>query len=347
MSAASTCSGLFFASIKIMNEIIIIGAGLSGLSCARELKTHNIDATIIDKGRGVGGRMATRRLENNGETATFDHGAQFFTARDEKFQNMVRDWCDSGLAREWFRGQNKAHLNGKVESETDGHPRFCATRGMNSIAKHLAQDLNLHINQRVTKLARKDEAWTLHFADASTCSARSLLLTCPVPQSLALLDAGKVNLPVDLRAQLENVTYESCVAALLWLDGAGHVPRPGALYCEEEPVSWIGDNFQKGVSSVEGAITVHGAPQWSAQNYTLDDEKTVQVLAHAAREFLGAEIRASSVARWKFSKPNDARTDGCVRWDEAKLVFAGDAFGGSKVEGAMSSGWAAAQALMD
>ena len=330
-----------------MNEIIIIGAGLSGLSCARELQSHGINATIIDKGRGVGGRMATRRLENNGETAVFDHGAQFFTARDEKFQQMVRDWCDDGLAHEWFRGQNKAHLDGRVESQSDGHPRFCATLGMNSLAKHLAQDLNIHTNQRVTKLEWKNEVWALHFDAASTCSARFLLLTCPVPQSLALLDAGEVQLPTDLRAQLENVTYESCVAALLWLDGAGRVPAPGALYCEEEPISWIGDNFQKGVSSVEGAITVHGAPQWSAQNYTLDDESVVQVLAQAARAFLGSEIRASSVARWKFSKPNQARDDGFLCWPEARLVFAGDAFGGSKVEGAIRSGWAAARALMD
>ena len=289
--------------------------------------------------------MATRRIEDNGETAIFDHGAQFFTARDERFQQIVRDWCDADLAREWFRGQSKAQLNGKVESESDGHPRFCATRGMNSIAKQLAQGLDIRTKQRVTKSVWNGEHWTLHFTDASTCSARSLLLTSPVPQSLALLDAGEVNLPQELRAQLENVTYESCVAALLWLNSTGRVPSPGALYIEGEPISWIGDNFQKGVSPIKGAITVHGAPKWSAENYTLDDESTLQVLADAAREFLGAEIRASSVARWKFSKPIDANNDGFLHWPEANLVFAGDAFGGSKVEGSISSGWAAAEVL--
>ncbi len=328
-----------------MNQIIIIGAGLSGLACARDLKSRGIESTIYDKGRGVGGRMATRRLEDNGETAIFDHGAQFFTARDERFQQIVRDWCENGLAHEWFRSQSKARLNGDVESESDGHPRFCATRGMNSLTKNLALDLEIHRAQRVTKLVWKNEVWTLHFADASTCSARSLLLTSPVPQSLALLDAGAVQLPHELRAQLEDVTYESCVAALLWLKSAGRVPAPGALYIEEEPISWIGDNFQKGVSSVEGAITVHGAPKWSAENYTLDDAATVQVLAEAAREFLGAEIRTSSVARWKFSKPIAANDNGFLRWPEANLVFAGDAFGGSKVEGAIRSGWAAARVL--
>ena len=330
-----------------MNQIIIIGAGLSGLSCARDLQTRGIDATIYDKGRGVGGRMATRRLEDQGETAIFDHGAQFFTARDDRFQQIVRDWCDEGLAKAWFRGQNKAQLNGTLTDESDGHPRFCATHGMNSLAKQLAQDLEIHTEQRVAKLDWDGDSWTLHFADASTCSARSLLLTCPVPQSLALLDAGAVQLPTDLRARLENVTYESCVAALLWLRGAGRVPSPGALYCEEEPISWIGDNFQKGVSPVEGAITVHAAPQWSAENYALDDATTLQVLADAAQAFLGAEIRASSVARWKFSKPIDANDEGFLRWPEANLVFAGDAFGGSKVEGAVRSGWAAARALRD
>ena len=327
-------------------EVAIIGAGLSGLACARELKARGVEGAIFDKGRGVGGRMATRRLEDAGETAIFDHGAQFFTARDERFANLVRDWCEAGLAREWFRGQNQAHLNGDVQSDSDGHPRFCATRGMNSLAKNLADGLDVRVSQRVTKLQWDGEQWTLTFDDASTCTARSLLLTAPVPQSLALLDAGAVELPSDLRASLEDVTYESCVAALLWLRGKGRVPAPGALYCAEEPIAWIGDNFQKGVSPVEGAITLHGAPQWSAQNYTLDDATTLQVLADAASAFLGDEIRASSIARWKFSKPHHARSDGFLRWEEARLVFAGDAFGGSKVEGAVRAGWAASTALL-
>ena len=44
--------------------------------------------TVIEKGRGVGGRMATRRMEG----ARIDHGAQFFTTRDQRLKELNKAW---------------------------------------------------------------------------------------------------------------------------------------------------------------------------------------------------------------------------------------------------------------
>lgn len=60
-------------------RIVIVGAGLSGLVAARSLAASGHDVSVLDKGRGVGGRLATRRIGD----AVLDHGAQFFTVRTD------------------------------------------------------------------------------------------------------------------------------------------------------------------------------------------------------------------------------------------------------------------------
>ncbi|MDO9620329.1 MAG: FAD-dependent oxidoreductase, partial [Moraxellaceae bacterium] len=41
-------------------SIAIIGAGMSGLSCASALQQLGHNVTVFDKSRGMGGRMSTR-----------------------------------------------------------------------------------------------------------------------------------------------------------------------------------------------------------------------------------------------------------------------------------------------
>jgi renalase len=331
-------------------DVAIVGAGLAGLTCARELQKAGLSARLWDKGRGVGGRMATRRIEAEGERAAFDHGAQFFTARSPEFGASVEDWRGQGLAREWFRGQSKARFQDgspQVETEADGHPRFCAPGGMNAIPKYLARGLDVQTGQRIGQLSRDGEDWTLrNESGVEMGRARALVLTPPVPQSLALLGSSQIELPEDLRGGLELLRYDPCVAVMLWLSEPTRIPAPGALYCEGEPLAWLGDNTQKGLCQ-PFALTVHAAPAWSEDNCALSDEETVRELSNAARDFWRGEILASSVARWKYSKPSNPRTDGCARWDQRKLVFAGDAFGGAKVEGAFLSGLAASRVVRE
>ena len=80
-----------------MKNCLIIGAGMAGLLAGTFLQENGIDVTVLDKGRGVGGRMATRRL---GEGRA-DHGAQFFTVRSEVFASWVDDWLTAGVVLEW------------------------------------------------------------------------------------------------------------------------------------------------------------------------------------------------------------------------------------------------------
>ena len=80
-------------------DVLIIGAGIAGLLCATELNKTGRSVRILEKGRGPGGRMATRRMGK----ARLDHGAQFFTVRSHSFQRYVDEWLEAGVIREWFR----------------------------------------------------------------------------------------------------------------------------------------------------------------------------------------------------------------------------------------------------
>ena len=310
-------------------DILIVGAGLTGLIAAGELKSSRRDVLVIDKSRGVGGRLATRRIGN----AAFDHGAQFITARNLRFTDLLKEWQELGLLEEWYRGTE------------DDHIRWRGNSSMTAAAKHLAKSLNVLLEKRMTALKRDGLQWLAVLENEETIRAKTVLLTAPVPQSLALLDAGGVELEASIREQLEGVEYEPCIAVLAILKGKSNLPQPGFVKPEAGPIAWIADNQMKGISAVP-AVTIHATPDFSLENWDADRHQTARALLDAAVPWLGDDIVEFQVHAWRYARP--------VRTEEnpylllhrlPTLLLAGDAFGGPRVEGAALSGWAAADAL--
>ena len=306
------------------NTIAVVGAGISGLLLARSLQDAGASVVVLEKSRGFGGRMATKRV---GE-AVFDPGAQFFTARDQEFAALAATWTDAGLVANW---------------PESSHRRAIGNSGMTAVPKALAEGLEILRQHKVSSATRHAcGCWELEIEDQGIVRAERLLLTRPVPQSLALLKTGGVSLPPEAKASLEQITYYPCLALLVVLSAASAVPAEGVALTEG-PVRWIADNVKKGlVQNVPAAVTIHATPDFSSEHYGKNEAEIAALLFPAVARWLGAPVLSATLHRWKFSEPKTLHPERCVWLPELGLGFAGDAFGGPKIEGAALSGLALA-----
>jgi predicted NAD/FAD-dependent oxidoreductase len=322
-------------------DVVVIGAGICGLLAAKTLTASGHRVTVLDKGRGLGGRLATRRIDEG----VFDHGAQYFTARDPGFRVLVQQWLEAGIIRPWATGF--ALSDGKFKQ--DGEQRYCAVSGMTGLAKHLATGLDIRLQAKVDTLAVHERGWKINVENGESVTSRALLLTPPVPQSLQLLSAGSIALPEPLRTELEQIAYAPCLALMVLLDGPSLVPAPGGLWFPGEPISWMADNQRKGISPSAGAsLTIHTGQDYARRNWDRPHEEVAKELLEVAAPWLGGVPVRSQVHRWRYSIPTRLHPE---RWvsleDPAPLVLAGDAFGGPRIEGAALSGLAAAARLAE
>lgn len=326
--------------MKTQRKTLIIGAGISGLLAGQILRQAGHPVTILEKSRGVGGRMATRRFKNG----VFDHGAQFFTARDPQFQDWVDLWLQQGKALEWARSFSKPD----EIPEANGHPRYRGVNGMTAIPKALSLDLEIHLQTKVRSISRSDELWNVEVEEGHVFEAGQLILTAPVPQSLNLLKAGGITLPDDELQHLQGLHYHSCIALFVLLGGPSKVPPPGGIKLDSSPLQWIADNTQKGISLKSTAVTIHASADFSRQHFDRDPDQLAEILITAAKPWLGDDIRDWQVHKWRYSHPAQIFPERFLRISNfPHLFFAGDAFGSPRVEGAALSGIAVANHLLD
>ena len=313
-------------------EILIVGAGMAGLSAATELRRAGRRVLVLDKGRNVGGRMATRRI---GE-AVFDHGAQFITARSARFRATLGGMVEDGAVVEWCRG---------FAEQADGHPRWRGHPGMTAVPRLLAAGVDVRLETQIISVSQMASGWLARTKNGETFTAGALLLTAPVPQSLVLLDVGGFQLTEQMRMRLDAIEYERCLVVLAVLDGPSQISSPGGRQFSDGPISWIADNQVKGISP-EPAVTIHASHAFSVEQWDGDRQQSGRELLRAAAPWLRASVKEFHVHAWRYSKPLRVEESACLlAHDAPPLLFAGDAFAGSKVEGAALSGWAAAEIL--
>ena len=320
-------------STETNTDVLIIGAGITGLTAAAELQRAGRRVLVLDKGRSVGGRLASRRIDG----ATFDHGAQFITTRDPRFAAVLEKGRQNGAMEEWCRG---------FAGGCDGHARWRGKPAMSAVAKHIALGLDVHLEMPVNALRRSEDRWRAETTTGRTFSAGAVVLTPPVPQSLAMLDAGGIILAPEMRTRLAAIEYERCLAVMAVLDGPSRIPPPGGLTPDDGPIAWLADNQLKGISA-QPAVTIHATHAFSVEHWERDRMEAGRVLLDAAAEWLGARVKAFQVHGWRYSKPMRVDEEPCVLVSQSPpLVLAGDAFAGPRVEGAALSGWAAAAAIL-
>jgi len=321
-----------------MNEYdcLVIGAGMSGLMAAGKLSDRGLHVFVADKGRKVGGRMATRisgRLR-------FDHGAQIIRATGAAFALSVENWRKAGILKicDYPSPETSRNEDGK---------KYCVPAGFAELPRFLADGLNVRTGCRVMRLTRESDRWLAETADGDSYSARAVIMTPPVPQSLDLLKSGGTVLPEEIADRLRRVRYEPCLTLMLRGEvskrlAAAPFVRPGG-----ETVSLLVNNYAKGVSPEPGTVTVHTTGTFSEDHWSDDDDSIIDRLFDECREYFRYSDGYLRVHRWRYSRIVTASPKPCeIMESPGLLALAGDAFSGRDIEGACLSGLAAAEAII-
>ena len=353
------------------SQIVVVGEGVAGLCAAGELVQAGFRVLVLEKSRGVGGRMATRRLGQ----AVFDHGAQYFTIRGKAFGNLVGDALRAGVVEKWCEGFPRAASiadgprsidAADARDEESTIARWRGVRGMTDLPKRIAEvvmsaatgqgGFELRTAAKVVSVGSDAGSVRVVMEEGAPLQAAAAVMTSPAPQSLDLFRAeggclagGGGSIDADVIRGLEEVRYDPCFALMLVLDRPSLVPPPGAVRFDRGEVSWICDNLMKGISPVP-AVTVHASATFSREHFGDPPESVADRLVDAVRPWIDGDpataILERSLQRWKFSLASRTASAPMVAVSTAPpIVCCGDGFGGGRVEGAASSGLAAGRWL--
>ena len=335
-------------------SVAIIGAGLSGLTCARTLQDAGFHVQVFDKSRGVGGRLATRRTDHG----SFDHGAQYFTARDPRFRERVAQWVAQGLAAPWAPALVAIDMAGGRPVRTavgDATLRYVGVPAMNRIGHTLADGIDVRTDCTVTAARRvagagHREQWQLSGTDSKGAAVALeggfdwLVAATPSPQAALLLGEA-----AGLQAQARALPMVPCWAVLASFDTPVEAGFDAA-FVNGSALTWIARNNTKpGRDPGAECWVLHAARDWSE---TALEDPAEAVCARMLAEFSRVTgcSRAPLTARahrWRYSGPG-ARTDLACLFDAASSAGAcGDWLAGSRVEGACLSGLELAGRILD
>ena len=322
-------------------SVAVVGAGISGLMCARSLLDRSLTVTVFEKSRGVGGRMATRRTENG---LAFDHGAQYFTVRDEGFGRFVRSWQEDGLVEIWdgaIRVLRDVQLH-ECRTETK---RLVGTPTMTAVCKRLAAGVDVRLRCEVASLQPVGKSWRLIDAEGDALGTfDAVIVSAPSTQAARLLR------PVPKLAELAGrARMQPCWAVMAAFAPPLRTAFDGA-FVEGSSLSWIARNSSKpSRPRSRDCWVLHGSATWSEQHAeeTAEDIKTrllkefwrVTGLRPVSPEYAVAH-------RWRYAIPAKPLEQRSLFDPEAKLGACGDWCSGPRVEGAFLSGLSAAESVL-
>ena len=307
-------------------SIAIVGAGMAGLAAARTLADAGRRVVVLDKSRGLGGRMATRRVDD----LQFDHGAQYFTARGPEFRQLVAQWQAAGHVGLW------------------SEDKFVGTPSMTAPARTLAEGLTVAGGRQVTSLSRANGIWRIRCAEGTAAGEShggfsAVILAMPAPQAMPLVATAGLDMP-----EQRKVRYAPCWALMLAFDAPSAVAFQ-QLRPDDDAIAWIArDRSKPGRGGTLETFVVHAAAQWSRETLQLSPEDARAALLDRFRDITGLAGQPvyAAARRWRFALVEETAGVACLWNAEAGFGVCGDWCLGPRVEAAFDSGSAMARAVL-
>ncbi len=309
-------------------RIGIIGAGMAGLSCAAALRTHSYQVTAFDKGRGPGGRMSTRRVPTSHGDASFDHGAQYFTARDPAFVAQTEAWYVAGIAARW---------------PAVGKDAWVGTPAMSSPVRALSTSVDVRWGSRVELIERTTHGgWSLRGDGMTSERVDTLVVAVPAEQVSPLIDAHQPAFAAKARAVRSKPSWTMMAAFAERLPFAADCLRDAGI------IGWAARNSAKPGRAGPESWVVQATPGWSETHLEDDAASVADALLAALADRLDGSLPATlslAAHRWRYAR---AGALGCnMLWDgDLGLGLCGDWLLGPRVESAWLSGFHLARAIV-
>lgn len=315
--------------------IAVVGTGMAGLSAARALAAAGHAVTVFEKSRGPGGRMATRHVRHvelighGSADLSFDHGAQYFTARHPGFVEAVADWRRSRLVIPWA-GRVVSFDDEGWEDVAPGTDRFVGVPGMSAVAKHLAQGLDIRYEVRIESL---DDV-----REFDRC-----VVAVPAPQAAAIV----ASIPA-LAERAKAVAMRPCWAVLAAFDEPV-ATRFDAAFVSGSPLAWVARNQSKPRRGTLETWVLHASTSWSAAHVDDQPDTVGPFLLDAFHDLVPAGVPKPfylDAHRWRYAMADPPLAAGAIADDRGRVVLCGDWCAGPRIEDAWLSGLAAADRVL-
>lgn len=322
------------------NKVIIIGAGFSGLVLANRLAPY-VPTVVYEKSRAVGGRLATRYTED----FTFDHGAQFFTAKDPRLQVMVQQMLAHKVIDIW-QGDFAEITNGVITKKRiwdQQYPHYVGIPKMNEIGKWLSRSIQVHRQTQIDKISLVGNVWHCYANGELIDKATWMVLAIPIEQALPLLPIESIS-----QFKLADVKMQSCYSLMLGSQAKLTLPWDAALV-KAMDISWISANHSKPArDKTTTSIVALATNLWADVNINTALDVVQQHLFAEVQQILPVanQFTYQAVHRWKYAnKPSRTYQSHFLDTDR-KLGLCGDWCIKGVVEGAFLSATKLADELL-
>lgn len=281
----------------VFTRVAVVGAGIAGLACARRLVASGHQVKVYDKGRGVGGRAATRRIQIGESELRFDHGAQYFTARNPAFQAEVDRLVAAGAVARY--PNSIIGIADQTRSPLPDEPRFVGKPGMNAMAKALADGLDIETSCQIRESRRDENGWALTLSSgARTGPFDTIVFAVPAEQAADLL------LPIapSFAQEAQAARTSPCWAAMLVFPSPVQVDFEAAQVGGSSLLAWAAQ--MKGGSGEYSCWVLHAKTDWSSGNINQSAEWVADALTRefSALAHIEAQPLQASAHRWRYAQ---------------------------------------------
>jgi predicted NAD/FAD-dependent oxidoreductase len=314
-------------------KVAVIGAGIAGVSFAKTLTAStNCRIELFEKSRGLGGRMSVRHAGEH----SFDHGAQFFTARTREFNEVLRQYSLDGVVREWDPQIVTLSPRRKSFKRIWYEPHYVSSPSMNKFCKLLAQDLTVTLDTQVDQVEKLNGSWWLQSADESFGPFDWVVSTAPPEQTRKLF-------PGAVGAEMDGVRFDPCFALMLSCSGA--LPTWDAAVVRHSPISWLAFTDRKPGRHFQPSLVAHADGAWSQEHLYTDAEQITAQLLEAISAVAAIQHDQVVLHRWRYARVTVPLGQDFWVDEISRLAACGDWCLGNRVEDAFVSASRLAQRL--